>query len=245
MEKLLSYRPRRLYNDRPNPTFQAREWHRVINWGNGNHVEGLRLDGISRFVNPVRSVAIASNKLSTFRALTGVDGIRIPEFTTNREEALGWIRDKSVIVCRTKLGGHSGDGIVLANNESELVAAPLYVRYIKKQNEYRVHVAFGEVIDVQEKRKRRDLPEDFQANFQVRNHHTGWVYCREDIQLPTDAAGMAVKTCSQLGLDFGAVDIIYNAKRNESYVLEVNTAPGLEGTTVEKYAEVFVRELSK
>jgi D-alanine-D-alanine ligase-like ATP-grasp enzyme len=44
-------------------------------------------------------------------------------------------------------------------------------------------------------------------------------------------------------LDFGAVDIIYNAKRNECYVLEVNTAPGLEGTTVEKYATKFASEL--
>jgi len=42
-----------------------------------------------------------------------------------------------------------------------------------------------------------------------------------------------------LGLDFGAVDIVYNENDNKAYVLEINTAPGLSGTTLEKYVEVF------
>jgi D-alanine-D-alanine ligase-like ATP-grasp enzyme len=44
---------------------------------------------------------------------------------------------------------------------------------------------------------------------------------------------------NHLGLDFGAVDMIYNAKRNTYYVLEVNTACGLAGETLNKYVEVF------
>jgi glutathione synthase/RimK-type ligase-like ATP-grasp enzyme len=119
----------------------------------------------------------------------------------------------------------------------------LYVQYVKKQQEFRVHVAFGEVIDVQEKRKRKDLPEDFSTNFQVRNHQTGWVYCREDITEPNELRPMAVAATAALGLDFGAVDLIYNAKRNECFCLEINTAPGLEGQTVKKYADAFVRAL--
>ena len=50
---------------------------------------------------------------------------------------------------------------------------------------------------------------------------------------------IAVNAVKALGLDFGAVDIIYNEKENQYYVLEVNTAPGLEGTTLIKYAERF------
>jgi D-alanine-D-alanine ligase-like ATP-grasp enzyme len=42
-----------------------------------------------------------------------------------------------------------------------------------------------------------------------------------------------------LGLDFGAADVLFNARRNQAYVLEVNTAPGLEGQTVNDYAEAF------
>lgn len=193
--------------------------------------------------NSFAAVRVAGNKLSTFRVLEGKDGIRIPVFTTDRSVAAGWLRDGIVVVCRTNLRGHSGAGIVLANSEDQLVSAPLYVQYVKKQKEFRVHVAFGEVIDVQEKRKRSELPEDFSVNFQVRNHQTGWVYCREDIIEPTGLRDMACLCTASLGLDFGACDLIWNEKRNECYVLEVNTAPGLEGSTVDKYAQVFTEKL--
>ena len=39
-----------------------------------------------------------------------------------------------------------------------------------------------------------------------------------------------------IGLDFGAVDVIYNGHSNRAYVLEINTAPGLTGTTLDNYA---------
>ncbi len=35
-----------------------------------------------------------------------------------------------------------------------------------------------------------------------------------------------------------------NKKQGLLYVLEANTAPGLEGSTVTKYAEAFVKELN-
>lgn len=197
---------------------------------------------IDRWINPCDRVRVAGNKLSTFQTLENKDGVRIPLYTTDRDVATCWVRDGINVVCRTTLSGHSGAGIVMACKEDELVRAPLYVQYVKKQKEFRVHVAFGSVIDVQEKRKRADVDKE-SVNFQVRNHHSGWVYCREDIVQPTGLADMAIKTVAQLGLDFGAVDLIWNEKRNEVYVLEVNTAPGLEGSTVDKYAEAFLKEL--
>lgn len=238
----MNYRVRRLFIDRPNPTFVPQLYTKAINWGCGD-VRTVRLDSVSRVVNPCSQVTVAGNKLLTFQKLKDVDGIRIPTFTTDRSVAESWLRDGVDVVCRTQLRGHSGAGIVLSNKDNPLVDAPLYVQYVKKQKEFRVHVAFGEVIDVQEKRQRKDVPEEFVRNFQVRNHQTGWVYCREDIEEPRGLRGMAETTVHQLGLDFGAVDIIYNAKQEACYVLEVNTAPGLEGTTVEKYAQAFVKEL--
>jgi glutathione synthase/RimK-type ligase-like ATP-grasp enzyme len=199
----------------------------------------LDIRGGKRTINNLAALAVASNKLSTFQKLKDVDGICIPTWTTDRSVAEQWINDGITVLSRTSLGGHSGAGIHLCDKDHPLVAAPLYVQYIKKQKEFRVHVAFGEVIDVQEKRKRKDVPEDFATNYQVRNHHTGWVYCRENIQEPDGLRNMAVQSVAQLGLDFGAVDLIWNEKRNEVYVLEINTAPGLEGQTVEKYAKVF------
>lgn len=188
---------------------------------------------------------MASDKLATFNQLKGKDGIRIPEYTTDRTVAQKWLTDGVVVVCRTVLRGHSGAGIVICSGEMDLPQAPLYVQYVKKKKEFRIHVAFGEVIDVQEKRKRSSDSdgEGVSTDYQVRNHQTGWVYCREDISEPESIRSMAVSTVSALGLDFGAVDLLYNEKRNEIYVLECNTAPGLEGTTVKKYAEAFAKAL--
>jgi glutathione synthase/RimK-type ligase-like ATP-grasp enzyme len=240
MEELLKQRVVRLYNDRPNTLLAKRGVLNLIHWG----VSGT--DQIAgKVYNSSDSLRIASNKLSTFNKLKDVEGVRIPEYTTDRSVALDWLRKDGVaVVARTKLSGHSGDGIVLVSDkDAELCQAPIYVKYIKKQKEFRVHVAFGEVIDVQEKRQRSDYEGD--TNFQVRNHQTGWVYCRENIQEPTDLRKMATVVVQTLGLDFGAVDLIYNEKRNEVYCLEVNTAPGLEGSTVDKYAEAFVKEIRK
>lgn len=240
MSLLLSYRARRLFNDRPNPTFMVRPWTRLINWGNGSPPVGT--GPFTAISNSFSAVALASNKLSTFRRLEGVEGVCIPVFTTDRNIASGWLEEGIGVVCRTKLSGHSGDGIVLVNEKgTEIPYAPLYVQYVKKQKEFRVHVAFGEVIDVQEKRQRSDY--EGETDFKVRNHHTGWVYCREEIHEPQGLRDMAKASIVSLGLDFGAVDIIWNEKRNECYVLEINTAPGLEGTTVNKYAETFVKHL--
>ena len=40
-------------------------------------------------------------------------------------------------------------------------------------------------------------------------------------------------------LDFGAVDIIFNERENKAYVLEINSAPGLEGSTIQDYATML------
>ena len=48
---------------------------------------------------------------------------------------------------------------------------------------------------------------------------------------------LAVDCVNHIGLDFGAVDIIYNNRDDVCYLLEVNTAPGLQGTTLEKYKD--------
>ena len=49
----------------------------------------------------------------------------------------------------------------------------------------------------------------------------------------------ATAAVEALCLDFGAVDVVWNATKNKAFVLEVNTAPGVEGTTLEEYKEYF------
>ena len=239
MTELLQQTVRRLYTD-DQGTFVGKARHILVNWGSSALPERLLTSG--RVVNHPTKVAIAANKLTTFNTLKEAGSISIPEFTTSYEEAVNWVNAGKVVVCRTKLNGHSGAGIVMAARQEDVVQnCPLYVRYVKKIREYRVHVAFGQVIDVQAKRKRSDY--EGEINYGIRNHHTGWVYCREDVVEPATLRDQALATIRTLGLDFGAVDIIYNEHQNMCYVLEVNCAPGLEGTSVENYATAFVGEL--
>ncbi len=146
------------------------------------------------------------------------------------------------ILCRTLTRASGGRGITLARRLSELVEAPLYTEYVKKADEYRVHIFGGEVIDIQQKRKRREIPNE-QINYQIRNHASGWVYCRDGINCPDSVIAASHSALGVLGLDFGAVDVGFNRHKEEPCVYEVNTAPGLEGATLNSYAEAIIRKL--
>lgn len=201
----------------------------IINWG----CNEFRSNNLN-FINPPHIVKRATNKLEFFQTLEGNENVRTVPFTTNPEIARQW--DKCV--ARTQLRASSGAGIVVVNKGEQLPAARLYTGYIKKNREFRVHVAFGHVIDSQ--RKIAD-PNREPTTWDIRNHANGFIFVRNSGS-PTQASlDMAVATCSALGLDFGAVDLIEN--KSGTYILEVNTAPGLEGQTLENYRRAFEQEI--
>lgn len=72
----------------------------------------------------------------------------------------------------------------------------------------------------------------------MRNHANGFIFAHEGVDIPDDVKELAVGAVAALDLDFGAVDLI-QTKMGKWYVLEVNTACGLAGTTLKKYAEQF------
>lgn len=209
----------------------------VINWGNTDHMTLARYRECC-LLNP--AISLASNKRSFFQLMVreGQQDI-IPQFWTNQQE----IPDEAFpIVCRTVLAGHSGDGIVIAATRRELVPAPLYVQYVKKQQEYRIHVGQrnGQSIIIAQQRKARNRAvADEAVNWQVRNHQNGFVFVREGFDTPRAVLDAAQRALRATGLDFGAVDVIFNERSGQGYVLEINTAPGLEGQTVDDYARFF------
>jgi len=173
---------------------------------------------------------VAQNKLNAFEAFKAAD-LSTVEWTTDKTVAATW----PLTVARATLTGHSGQGITVHEQGQELPNVRLYTKYQKKTYECRVHVFNGKVIDAQVKRKRVTNAEETETDPYVRNIHTGWVYCREDYTLPEAATELAIAAVACLGLDFGAVDLIYNKHHDKFYLLEVNTAPGLEGTTLTNY----------
>ena len=242
-EGLSSSLNRRVKMVHPDGRFKPKRGDKVINWGNSTIPNWHFTPGVD--LNHPQNISIAANKRTAFEHFVGYNTaneshIAIPRWTTNRDEAQTWLNNGSTIVVRNILNGHSGRGIEIVQ-EGTLQQAPLFVEYKKKRFEYRVHVFKGEVIDTQQKRKRNadERPDTF--NSFVRNHDNGWVYCRDDIATDIFRDALAIIAVQALALDFGAADIIYNQLENQNYVLEVNTAPGLEGTTLEKYVEVLTR----
>lgn len=217
--------------------FKGRAGKRVVNWGNSSHNgEVLKCNLLNHPVN----IRLASNKLAFFQAVK--DKVNIPSFTLDKEEARTYL-GRGVIV-RETLTGHSGQGIVFLKNEEEFEEydherSKLYVAYIPKKEEYRVHILKGQVLDVQRKAARLGQED---VNWKVRNHKNGFVFVRNGFETPDEVVEQAFKAIVHTGLDFGAVDVIYNVKEEKAYVLEVNTAPGLEGTTLENYSKAFHKE---
>lgn len=222
--------------------WKAKSNDTIINWGHS----GDKLTAHNCLVlNEPDKVAVASNKLKFFEHITEWntnhqdEAVEIPEYTTDIDVAKQWATEREVL-CRETLNGHSGEGIRLANVPEEVIAAPLYVKYIPKMFEFRVHVMGREVFDVA--RKIKD-PEREVKSFYVRNHAAGFIFARNDIEVPEKVIEQAIRAMEATGLDFGAVDIIFNKKRDTAYVLEINTAPGLQGSTVDNYVSAFKKLL--
>jgi glutathione synthase/RimK-type ligase-like ATP-grasp enzyme len=211
--------------------YRFREGDLVINWGGRDCPFKGR--GVANQPNTIEPVA---NKLTAFQTFKEAN-VSIPPFWTKREDIPN---DAFPIMCRTKLQAHSGEGIVVAEKRDELVAAPLYTKYIPKKHEYRVHALRkpgGEVksIIVQRKAKKHDAEK---VDFKVRNLANGFIYLIDD-NTPKCVLDESFKALESTGLAFGAVDVIYNEHQNKAYILEVNTAPGLEERTAAAYARAF------
>ena len=194
-------------------------------WLNGNNVFFIT-------DNPV-------NKIEQFRAFQAA-GVSAPRFSLSESgaNALG-VR---TLFARTLVNSTNGRGIVEFDSTVESYPrAPLYTEYIPKKAEYRVHVVFGKVVDVQQKKKKRGFDGD--RDTRIRNVANGYVYTRNDIVEPSGIRELAIKAVECLSYSYGAVDIIYNEKQDKCFVLEVNSRPGLMGTTLINYVNAIKEQL--
>ena len=211
----------------------------VINWGYRGSHELFRSS--CKVINSRPNIERASNKKFALVQMHK-NGVSLPQFSTSLDNIGEW---RNGIGLRHKLNGHGGEGIEIVDDPRAATrGCNLYVEYIKKAEEFRVHVHNGVIFDVQRKALRKHdakgnvvIPAN--VDWQVRNHKNWFIYARNNINLPEDIEREALKAVRALHLDFGAVELIWNKHRNKSYVLEVNTAPGLEGTTLEKYINEF------
>lgn len=163
------------------------------------------------------------------------------DFTTSIETAKQWALSGCTVVCRTLTHSSEGKGIVVAEKVSEVVSAPVYTIYRKKKKEFRVHVFKDQVVHVLEKRRKSGY--DGTADAKIRNTANGYVFCSENVSEPEGLRQLALDASKVTKSDFKGVDIGYNEKLNQLFVIEVNSAPGIEGTNVDRYIEVIVKNV--
>ena len=221
---------------RENGNYLPYDNHIIINWGNPRIPKWI-IDN-NNIINNPKDVDIAQNKHKSFEAMLGK--VRIPTFTTLKKSAENWIKHERVAVARTLLCGCGGRGIQLVDDVDDLPDCALYTRYVKKSDEYRVHVFMSSIINIQKKMLRHG---SMGNNFQIRNYSNGWIFGTKNIAVPQDVVEQALLAVEALNLDFGAVDVGWQETSQKAFVYEVNTAPALEGTTLRLYSQHIRRLL--
>jgi RimK-like ATP-grasp domain len=211
----------------------------IVNWGVGDDTKFPEFEFNINLLNCPDAISRAVNKRKAFEIWAGQNVSTVP-WTANKAVAKEWLAAGKTVVVRKILTGHEGAGIIIVEPGQELPDAPLYSQYIFKVSEFRVHAtrdkAFASHMKIKDP-KTQEQPK----SWKVRSYQNGFIFQRNNVPASGARSALAVEAVSTLGLDFGAVDIIKD-KHGKYYVLEVNTAPGIEGQTTPAYAAA-IKEL--
>lgn len=218
----------------PDGAYWPRRGDLIINWGSSHSPQwNMRMELLRTIpLNHWASVQSAINKLKAFVVFRSFNVPHVP-FTTRQDVALKWLAEGQKVIGRHKLTGTGGEGIEFITPDS--LVCPLYTQLIPKKREFRVHVFRGKMIDASQKKKKRGV----EADPYIKSHDRGWVFCNENVEVPKKVEEAAIQAVKALGLDFGGVDVLYCRQTDSPFVLEVNTAPGLEGGRIESYVKAF------
>lgn len=103
-----------------------------------------------------------------------------------------------------------------------------FTQFIDAPHEFRVHVVFDKVIRMAQK---------MGGEGQIRNHRFGWHFNVPTIEEREPCRVVAKAAVKALGYDYGAVDVLFDG--THAWVLEVNMAPALDDSTLDRYVEHF------
>ena len=218
----------------------------VLNWGRSTpppYYDNVIRSGV-RWLNTPQAVSVSSDKVKTLQACQD-RGISCLTFTEQMSTAQAWVDDGEIVYERHLSRGSRGRGIRLADY-GHVRPAPLYTMHYAATHEFRVGVTCGQITNyVQKKRMGTEKLAALgleQADPMIRNHERGWVFCRHGIHRFLEVEQLAIDAVSAVGLDFGAVDILAIVHEDGSLinasVCEVNSAMGMEGTTLSNFINV-------
>jgi glutathione synthase/RimK-type ligase-like ATP-grasp enzyme len=170
-------------------------------------------------------------------------GLSALEFTQDMQQAIAWCMEGQTVFGRKYLNSSCGKGIVVFDKATAAAihGCPVYTLYKKKKREFRVHVFKDQVVAVTEKKRRKDF--DGQRDTKIRNLANGYVFVQDVSDEPEGLRLLALRAAAVSQSDFRGVDIGFNEKNNDLFVIEVNSAPGIQGTNLIKYTEAIVNHV--
>jgi len=203
----------------------------LIRWGSRTGVDYRPEETVINSQSALRS---NTDKLQTLRDLDS-GGIPVPEYTTDRDEISETFGYPALGRAESHTRGEDINLIMQWRDAYLTDGNDYFVEYIPTDYEYRMHVVDGEVVKVHEKRLRSEA-----SNHPfIRNHETGWVFCEPREDPPSEQ--LAIDAVGEMGMDFGAVDMI-RGEDGEEYVLEINSAPSLDESNLELYGDAFAEQ---
>jgi len=239
-----------------NPKYRPEDFKLVINYGTSHTpIWWDRLSPDCVVLNTPEQVGVSANKVKMFRAISELVPENCLEYFFDKDEAEEAIREGKTVIARTLLSSHSGRGIVMSPPDP-LPDANLYtvLKRGPRLREYRVFMANGQFKDVVcKKRKGREKllemgvsPGEADTWWNnrmrqvVRCWDNGWAFCHNNLPMSDQRVfdEIALKT-SRL-LTWGCVDVLIDSSSKEWYMVEINSAPGLDaGNTQTSYLDSF------
>lgn len=161
-------------------------------------------------------------------------------FTTEKSQAAAWLSEGKTVFARTLTKASEGRGIVVLDSpeQIETVTAPVYTLYVPKKKEFRVHLFKNNVVGVLEKRRKNGTDHS-----KIQNTANGYVFCRKNVEEPPGIRELALKAREVTLSDFCGVDIGFNQKKNLLFVIECNSAPGIEGSNIQDYCNEILKNV--
>jgi hypothetical protein len=195
-------------------------------------------------INTAASIKKASGKFGALQTLRA-NGIPVPDHVlASKVDHTFWEKHEGLWLGR-RFTHTGGKDVIFSDEIWDEDVVDYYTKYIKPHREWRVHVFNSKLLFAQRKVWCGE-GEKTKAQSIVRNYDNGWRFYRlqDENNLPINVKNASIRAVDALGLTFGAVDVISHGRdendKRGAFVLEVNTAPGLdEGYGMDMYVQKF------
>jgi hypothetical protein len=229
----------------------------IVNWNITTKIIPGDTENYTYLLNSSLDIARISDRLEFYMKLGTPEWLI--DWTSLSFVAAHWATGRNKVVCHeeTKEEIHSRRLQLWCQDDGApgLPVVPLYTRYFHRTAEYRVHICRDwadtklRVHFVQRKIFVPSSRHPHPTVVSVRNKDTGfcWIKNPAEFPVPMEVLEVAQNAFRQgfPGLNFCAIDVLYNADKKQALVLKGTTAPSLTGTVADAYCAYFVRVYRK